>query len=101
MNGKEEVGHRDRRCRYRPLACIPPGKQKVLALARRGPQPESPADVIKEPFVLEFLGLDERAAWRERDFEQLRAELARDRERAERALKAIAEPPKPVRRGRS
>jgi len=45
-------------------------KEKVLALARRGAQPESPADVIKEPFVLEFLGLDERAAWRERDLEQ-------------------------------
>jgi hypothetical protein len=45
-------------------------KQKVLAQARRGAQPESPADVIKEPFVLEFLGLDERAAWRERDLEQ-------------------------------
>jgi hypothetical protein len=26
--------------------------------------------VIKEPFVLEFLGLDERAEWRERDLEQ-------------------------------
>ena len=45
-------------------------KQKVLAMARRGAQPEAPADVIKEPFVLEFLGLDERAAWRERDLEQ-------------------------------
>jgi predicted nuclease of restriction endonuclease-like (RecB) superfamily len=45
-------------------------KQKVVALARRGAQAESPAEVIKEPFVLEFLGLDERAAWRERDLEQ-------------------------------
>lgn len=45
-------------------------KHEVLALARRGAQPESPADVIKEPFVLEFLGLDERSAWRERDLEQ-------------------------------
>ena len=45
-------------------------KQKVLALARRGTHAESPADVIKEPFVLEFLGLDEHAAWREHDLEQ-------------------------------
>lgn len=45
-------------------------KKKVLALARRGTQAESPTDVIKEPFVLEFLGLDERSAWRERDLEQ-------------------------------
>jgi predicted nuclease of restriction endonuclease-like (RecB) superfamily len=45
-------------------------KKKVLALARRGTQVESPADVIKEPFGLEFLGLDERSAWREHDLEQ-------------------------------
>ena len=45
-------------------------KKKVLALARRGAQAESPADDIKEPFVLEFLGLDEKSEWRERDLEQ-------------------------------
>ena len=45
-------------------------KKKVMALARRGHQVETPSDVIKEPFVLEFLGLDERAEWRERELEQ-------------------------------
>ena len=45
-------------------------KKKVMALARRGHQVEAPADVIKEPFVLEFLGLDERSEWRERELEQ-------------------------------
>ncbi len=45
-------------------------KKKVMALARRGHQVETPADVIKEPFVLEFLGLDERSEWRERELEQ-------------------------------
>lgn len=45
-------------------------KKKVTALARRGHQVETPADVIKEPFVLEFLGLDERSEWRERELEQ-------------------------------
>ncbi len=45
-------------------------KKKVMALARRGHQVETPADVMKEPFVLEFLGLDERAEWRERELEQ-------------------------------
>jgi predicted nuclease of restriction endonuclease-like (RecB) superfamily len=45
-------------------------KKKVLALARHGQEPESPADVVKDPFVLEFLDLDERAHWRERDLEQ-------------------------------
>jgi predicted nuclease of restriction endonuclease-like (RecB) superfamily len=45
-------------------------EEKVLALARRGQQIEAPADVLKDPFVLEFLGLRERAVWRERDLEQ-------------------------------
>lgn len=45
-------------------------KNKVLALARRGHEVEVPADVLKDPFVLEFLGLDERSHWRERDLEQ-------------------------------
>ncbi|MBI4607273.1 MAG: DUF1016 family protein [Planctomycetes bacterium] len=45
-------------------------KDKVLALARRGQELAAPSDVIKDPFVLEFLGLSERSAWRERELEQ-------------------------------
>jgi predicted nuclease of restriction endonuclease-like (RecB) superfamily len=45
-------------------------KKKVMALARSGHQVETPSDVLKEPFVLEFLGLDERSEWRERELEQ-------------------------------
>jgi predicted nuclease of restriction endonuclease-like (RecB) superfamily len=45
-------------------------KDKVMALARRGHRLEGPADVLKEPFVLEFLGLDEKSVWRERELEQ-------------------------------
>ncbi|HYV45653.1 MAG TPA: PDDEXK nuclease domain-containing protein [Myxococcaceae bacterium] len=45
-------------------------KDKVLALARVGHQLDSPRDVLKDPFVLEFLGLEERPAWRERELEQ-------------------------------
>ena len=37
-------------------------KEKVLALARRGHEIEVPSDVLKDPFILEFLGLDERSA---------------------------------------
>ena len=44
--------------------------EQVLALARRGHQLEGPTDVVKDPFVLEFLDLDERSHWRERDLEQ-------------------------------
>jgi predicted nuclease of restriction endonuclease-like (RecB) superfamily len=45
-------------------------KEGTLALGRRGHVVESAGDVLKEPFVLEFLGLDERPHWQERDLEQ-------------------------------
>ena len=44
--------------------------EAVLALARTGQEVATPADVIKDPFVLEFLDLPERPALRERDVEQ-------------------------------
>jgi predicted nuclease of restriction endonuclease-like (RecB) superfamily len=44
--------------------------EEVRALARRGQEVATPADVIKDPFVLEFLDLGEPAALRERDLEQ-------------------------------
>ena len=45
-------------------------KDEVLALARRGQEIATPQDVVKDPVVLEFLGLPERPHWRERDLEQ-------------------------------
>lgn len=45
-------------------------KDDVLALARKGQELLTPQDVIKDPVVLEFLGLPERPHWRERDLEQ-------------------------------
>lgn len=45
-------------------------KDKVLALAKKGHEVVVPRDVIKEPFVLEFLDLPERHTWLERDLEQ-------------------------------
>jgi predicted nuclease of restriction endonuclease-like (RecB) superfamily len=42
----------------------------VLALARRGQEVAVPADVIKDPFVLEFLDLQEPTATLERELEQ-------------------------------
>ncbi|MBK7077255.1 MAG: DUF1016 family protein [Myxococcales bacterium] len=44
--------------------------EDVLALARQGQEVATPADVLKEPFVLEFLDLPEHPALRERDIEQ-------------------------------
>lgn len=45
-------------------------KDEVLALAHRGQEILTPQDVVKDPVVLEFLGLPERPRWRERDLEQ-------------------------------
>lgn len=45
-------------------------RERVMALAQEGQSVASPQDVIKDPFVLEFLGLQERASWLERDLEQ-------------------------------
>jgi predicted nuclease of restriction endonuclease-like (RecB) superfamily len=44
--------------------------EAVLSLARRGQEVSRPDDVIKDPFVLEFLDLGERADFQERDIEQ-------------------------------
>jgi predicted nuclease of restriction endonuclease-like (RecB) superfamily len=44
--------------------------EEVLALAREGQTIAQPSDVIKDPFVLEFLGLQERPHFQERDLEQ-------------------------------
>jgi predicted nuclease of restriction endonuclease-like (RecB) superfamily len=44
-------------------------KKAVLAVARRERLPESPAEVIKSPMVLEFLGLKPDASYYEKDLE--------------------------------
>ena len=43
--------------------------ESVLAVARNEQQPQSPRDIIKDPMVLEFLGLTDHAAYREHDLE--------------------------------
>jgi len=45
-------------------------KERVLELARKGHQAERPADILKDPYVLEFIELAEQASWQERDLEQ-------------------------------
>jgi predicted nuclease of restriction endonuclease-like (RecB) superfamily len=45
-------------------------KEQVLELARRGQQVSAPGDVIKDPFVLEFLDLRDTPTAHERDLEQ-------------------------------
>lgn len=43
--------------------------REVRKLTRHGQQILNPKDMLKEPYVLEFLGLDERAAYSETDLE--------------------------------
>lgn len=45
-------------------------KDRVLALALEGQRVLEPRDILKDPVVLEFLELEERAVWLERDLEQ-------------------------------
>jgi predicted nuclease of restriction endonuclease-like (RecB) superfamily len=45
-------------------------QEQVLALARRGQHVAVPGDVLKDPFVLEFLDLKEKPTAQERDLEQ-------------------------------
>jgi len=44
-------------------------KESVLAVARREKMPLSPSDIIKDPMILEFLGLKREAAYYEKDLE--------------------------------
>ena len=44
-------------------------KESVLALARKERIPESPAEIIKDPMVLEFLGLHRESSYYEKDLE--------------------------------
>lgn len=44
-------------------------KESVLAVARRERIPESPAEIIKDPMILEFLGLERRSTYYEKDLE--------------------------------
>ena len=44
-------------------------KEAVLAVARKERIPEKPAEIIKDPMYLEFLGLKREAAYYEKDFE--------------------------------
>lgn len=45
-------------------------KEGVLALAREGHQIFTPADLVKDPYVLEFAGFPEGVRWLENDLEQ-------------------------------
>ena len=45
-------------------------KETVLAVARKERTPQQPQEIIKDPMVLEFLGLERKSAYYEKDLEQ-------------------------------
>lgn len=45
------------------------GKEKVLSVARKERIPENPTDIIKDPMILEFLGLERKAEYYEKNLE--------------------------------
>lgn len=53
-------------------------KQKVLTLAREGQVIEKPEDILKDPYVLEFLGVPEPKALKESDLERKLVERLED-----------------------
>lgn len=44
-------------------------KEKVLELSQKGQLIEKPQDIVKDSYILEFLGLDEKAIYSENDLE--------------------------------
>jgi predicted nuclease of restriction endonuclease-like (RecB) superfamily len=44
-------------------------KDEVMRLANEGATPQKPADLIKRPYVLEFVGLEDKPAYHESDLE--------------------------------
>jgi predicted nuclease of restriction endonuclease-like (RecB) superfamily len=45
-------------------------KESVLAVARKERIPQTPQEIIKDPMVLEFLGLDRKTSYYEKELEQ-------------------------------
>ena len=54
---------------YQRLA-LSKDKKKVKILSEKGQQMESPKDAVKEPYILEFLGLEEHSYYSESQLEQ-------------------------------
>ncbi len=53
---------------YERLA-LSKNKKEVTALAQKGQVIEKPADLIKDPYILEFLGMDEKTSYSETELE--------------------------------
>lgn len=45
-------------------------KKKVIELSKKGQIIEKPSDIIKDPYILEFLGLNDKFSYKEKDLEK-------------------------------
>ena len=66
--GKRELSRQYGSSLYERLL-IGKDKQQIMKLSRKGRQIERPEDLIKDPYVLEFLGIPERADFSETELE--------------------------------
>ena len=76
-------------------------KQELRRLACKGQMVEKPSDLIKNPYVLEFVGLDERPAYSESDMEAavINRQGIPSRPRADADVRELLRPPCKDRRG--
>ncbi|WP_418752172.1 PDDEXK nuclease domain-containing protein [Frisingicoccus sp.] len=66
--GKRELGRQYGSSLYERLL-IGKDKDKILETSQKGQIIEKPGDIVKDPYVLEFLGLDERTDFSESELE--------------------------------
>ncbi len=66
--GKRELGRQYASSLYERLL-IGKDKDKILEASQKGQIIERPGDIVKDPYVLEFLGLDERTDFSESELE--------------------------------
>lgn len=66
--GKRELSRQYSSSLYERLL-IGKDKQQILKLSKKGRLAETPSDLVKDPYVLEFLGIQERADFSETELE--------------------------------
>ena len=63
-----ELKRQMKSCLFQRLA-LSKDKMEVLSLSRQGQEVQTPKDIIKDPFVLEFVGIPEKQVYLEGDLE--------------------------------
>ena len=63
-----ELKRQMKSCLFQRLA-LSKDKQEVLSLSQKGQEVQNPQDIVKDPFVLEFVGIPEKQVYREEELE--------------------------------